>query len=224
MDEAGRSFENVGQSEFLPDNRPQVRFEDVPRRNYVESKLDPKEKVWNEILAEIPFHEDIQKLRNYFDNRWEQAQGTAEAGQIRMDLPKSDRVKPLADLGVTSRYADELAFKKFAKPYDKTRQAEREMHWSEDMPDIDDKITSYFSDEVKSPGRQLQDKMYKGRPSHEAEQAKLFPKVQESMRGRSGPVKKLFQKPDGSLVDENGNVVMTAEESERLMYEKLKDF
>jgi len=39
MDERGRSFGDVGQSEFLPDSRPMPRFEEVPRRNYVESEL-----------------------------------------------------------------------------------------------------------------------------------------------------------------------------------------
>jgi cell division protein FtsB len=40
MDERGRSFENIGQSDFMPYEQPSVpRFEDVQKRNYVESEL-----------------------------------------------------------------------------------------------------------------------------------------------------------------------------------------
>jgi hypothetical protein len=41
MDERGRSFENIGQGEFTPYDRPNVIREDVPRRNYVESEMGP---------------------------------------------------------------------------------------------------------------------------------------------------------------------------------------
>lgn len=190
MDERGKAFGDVGQSDFTPYDRPSPEFEEIRKRNYVERDVDPKEKLWKEIVASDPYLPDspeyLQNLRNYFDNRWEQAQGTAEGGQIRMDLPKADRVKLGADLGVTSRYADELAFKKFAKPYDKTRQSERPLLGPNDRTNkIDDKITDHFEGyEVSTPGRKLQNEMYKGRPSHEAEQAKLFPKVKEAVKGK----------------------------------------
>jgi hypothetical protein len=193
MDDRGKAFGDVGQSDFTPYDRPSPQFEEIQKRNYVERDADPKEKLWKEIVANDPYLPDspeyLQNLRNYFDNRWEQAQGTAEGGQMRMDLPKADRVKPGADLGVTSRYVDELAFKKFAKPYEKTRQSERPILGPNDRTHkIDDKITDYFEGyEVQTPGRKLQNEMYKGRPSHEAEQAKLFPKVKEAVKGKAQP-------------------------------------
>jgi len=235
MDERGKAFGDVGQSDFTPYDRPSPQFEEIQKRNYVERDADPKEKLWKEIVANDPYLPDspeyLQNLRNYFDNRWEQAQGSAEGGQMRMDLPKADRVKPGADLGVTSRYVDELAFKKFAKPYDKTRQSERPLLGPNDRTNkIDDKITDYFEGhEVSTPGRKLQKEMYKGRMSYGAEQskiyqqqAKLFPKVKEAVKGKAVP--KLFSKFDGTIVDENGKVVFTREEAERLLYEKSKDF
>jgi hypothetical protein len=191
MDERGKAFGDVGQSDFTPYDTPSPQFEEIQKRNYVERDADPKEKLWKEIVANDPYLPDspeyLQNLRNYFDNRWEQAQGTAEGGQMRMDLPKADRVKPGADLGVTSRYVDELAFKKFAKTYEKTRQSERPILGPNDRTHkIDDKITDHFEGyEVQTPGRKLQNEMYKGRPSHEAEQAKLFPKVKEAVKGKA---------------------------------------
>ncbi len=267
MDETGRAFNDVGQSDFLPYEQPAMpRFEDVQKRNYVESEMDPKEKLWKEIVASDPYINEnpqyVKNLRNYFDNRWEQAQGTVEGRQIRMDLPKPDHILPSDEMSISGRYADELAFKKFAKPYDKTRQAERPLERfsrgpnrpevEDDIEKIDDKITSHFEGyEVKNPGRKLQDQMYKGRPSFQAEQEK-FGKVKEAMRDNNGARQKfrilkvngddvtrafgveenmagMTQKELQDMVDPSGKryrVVprMTPEEEERLLMEKLKDW
>jgi len=171
MDETGKAFGDVGQSEFLPDNRPQVIREDVPKRNYVESEMG----------------KPVSELT-----------GGLKPSQLQNPLFKYS-VNPMID---------------DLKSKAQTRQTYGELSYGEEVK----------AAKSKHAATRLQNQMYKGRPSHEAEQAKLFPKVNEAVKGRPESVKKLFQKPDGSLVDENGNVVMTAEESERLMYEKLKDF
>jgi hypothetical protein len=227
MDERGKAFGDVGQSDFMPYERPSPQFEEVPKRNYVERELDPKEKMWKEIVASDPYinenPEYVKNLRNYFDNRWDQAQGTAEGSQIRMDLPKPDHILPSDEMSISGRYADELAFKKFAKPYDKTRQAERPLERfsrgpnrpsvDDDMEKIDDKITSHFEGyEVQTPGRKLQNEMYRGRPSHEAEQAKLFPKVKEAVKAQSNNTFKAkggpgYTQGDYRVKDWAGNVL-----------------
>ena len=171
VDETGAAFKTVGKSEFTPFEEPDVAssFGETLKKPYVEKALDPKEKMWNEIVASDPYLLDnpeyLKNLRNYFDNRWEQEQGTVEWKMMQFDMPMSERLKPKDEKSVTSGYIDELAFKRFAEPYDKIIQAQRLLAKKPgDKPVrtaiIDDKMESYFGNETKSPGSRLQDKMY----------------------------------------------------------------
>jgi hypothetical protein len=197
MDERGRSFENIGQSDFMPYEQPSVpRFEDVQKRNYVEADLDPKEKIWKELISNEPEivkrPEYANQLRNYFDARWEQAEGTASGKQMQSNLPMKERMKSRDETGVTTGYINEMAFKKFAEPYDKAIQASRPIGAKAGVPFIDDAIQKHFEGEgVGLPGQILQRKMYKGRPSYDEEMAKIaresepqkFGKTKEALKG-----------------------------------------
>jgi hypothetical protein len=252
MDERGKAFGDVGQSEFLPDSRPNVIREDVPKRNYVEAQMDPVEQTITKILADPKLQnaspEQKQALANFVRYRYERNKGiTNEYGFEKMLGLKEDQRSITGLSGPESKIAD----------YDMLRK----MHANEALDSQLDEYSSgwkayndldkYFgrdqaimskrhpavkrmmdalsedqpfgrSDTVFDQSKDLQDKMYKGRPSHEAEQAKLFPKVKEAVKGKAVP--KLFSKFDGTIVDENGKVVFTREEAERLLYEKSKDF
>lgn len=198
MDERGRSFGDVGQSELLPDTRPQVRVEDVPRRNYVESEMDPKEKMWSQYVERNLYlkdkPEELKKLRDYFDNRWDQAQGTAEGKMMQFDMPVSESWKPRDQKSVSNNYIDELAFKKFAKPYEKTMESERKLQKKIGFKPVNTAVldaliqTHFDGYQIQTPGRKLQNEMYKGRPSFKAEQEKYFPKVREQVG---------WEKPEG---------------------------
>jgi hypothetical protein len=73
------------------------------------------------------------------------------------------------------------------------------------------------SDTVFDQSKDLQDKMYQGRPSHKAEQAKLFPKVKEAVKGkakdipqprkvRSGVFKSGQHYPKGTILHNDGEL------------------
>jgi hypothetical protein len=108
---------------MLPDSRPNVIREDVPRRNYVESEMGP----------------------------------------TATDL----RPPPRSGRAFQEIYMDQ-------KPERIVNDLELEQLLRQEGPVMD--------------AKELQKQMYKGRPSHEAEQAKLFPKVNEAVKGRSGPL------------------------------------
>lgn len=213
VDERGQAFGDVGSYDFRPYDEIPMQFEPIQKRNYVERELDPKEKMWNEIVASDPHLPDspeyLQNLRKYFDNRWEQAQGTAEGKMMQLDMPMSQRLKPKDEKSVTSGYIDELAFKRFAEPYDKTIQAERALAIKPgDKPvrtaKIDDKIQSYFGDEIKSPGRKLQDQMYPPKPKEPERFGQIKEQITEKTI-KSKPIKGSYKKASYRIVDPSGN-------------------
>jgi hypothetical protein len=244
MDERGKAFGDVGQSEFTPYDRPSPQFEEIQKRNYVESEMDPVQQTITKILG-LPENAELspqqkQALADFVRYRYKtNADMTMD---VSFDQSRNIKDAPQSIRGVTGEsrdlydrdlyrignkidpyWSDEgyEAHKKLNDAFGPDQEIIRHRHPSvKKMFDVlrDDQPFGR-NDTSFDRTKELQDKMYKGRPSHEAEQAKLFPKVKEAVS-----VKKLFQKPDGSLVDENGKVVMTKEEAERLMYEKLKDF
>lgn len=170
MDERGRSFGDVGQSDFIPDSRPMPRFEDVPRRNYVESEMGPS--VTDMAPSYTP--KQIQRI---------------------MDL--KGKKDPAAGLMTPEEW-----------------DLNHQMNGGESVDEW------AARNRVKDAAKSLQNQMYKGRPSFEAEQEK-FGKVKEAMRGKS---KYRITDKSGNDLSDMFNHNLTDEELERLLLEKIKDF
>ena len=298
MDERGKAFGDVGQSEFLPDSRPMPRFEEVPRRNYVESEMDPVQQTfdkWKNTLdpkeLESLNSEKIEFVKKYikhkidfndysrvYDNAMYQSGGynptkgqqydasilRSQANSSRPSFPDRYAMKkhfPLkSSEGILVQNPELIKIDKIMKESGvghhgllPSQEAIKEGRRIYDG-NMDEKLEQAIdrTNGVRTPARQLQDRMYKGRPSHEAEQAKLFPKVKEAVKGERKVREKfrivradgkdvtseygsdenlagLTQKELQDMVDPSGKKykvvsAVTPEESQRLLEEKLKDF
>lgn len=203
MDERGQSFDKIGQSDFTPYDKPAMpQFEDIQKRNYVEAQMDPVEQTITKILA-MPENLELtpqkkQALADFVRFRFKDNQDmTLRANwDENLDLMRSKSLKKneydyslLNDMHNMQSDAGNKAYDGLDEAFGSYQSI---------MGKRDPSVKTLFDtlrreqpfgrnyDTSFEQSRGLQDKMYKGRPSFEAEQEK-FGKVKEAMKEAPKP-------------------------------------
>ena len=235
MDERGKAFGDVGQSEFTPYDKPGgPQWEDVPRRNYVESGMDPVEAKVTKMLSDPEVQQldprqkqalaDFVRARDIRNKKegllYQDEFNRKQSGQS--DSSKAYDSYMLDKMHGNWRSQEDNAYKALDKAFggdqriignrnpivDKVfkdnrwepvgdygyeaRKIQKNMY---NKPKPTQKFIDDYEFEANNvddaPAKSLQNEMYKGRPSHSEEQAKLFPKVKEAVkeapRAKLGP-------------------------------------
>lgn len=199
FDERGNVAGNVGQSDFMPYEQPAMpRFEDVQKRNYVESKLGPDEQLISKMLADPQnvnlSPEQKQSLANFVRTR---AKGNdkmllKEDLVNRLGLREVDRRYSLENYVGSKSARDDLEKLRIEHGIDDDRQTWKAYEDLDKNFGANQSIISKRDPSVKrmfemlyddmpygrldtplESAQELQRKMYSGRPSYDEEMAKV---------------------------------------------------